>query len=146
MGVARSTVSEGIKRKRIQVESDGKILWQRGRRDWQANADIGQQRNKKEDARGKEKWQEARTRREIAEADMAELELKKKLGEVLDAKILERLYTNGLVTLRNNVLGVSRRVAPSLVGLTDENEIADKIYQENEIALASVIQDIDRAM
>ncbi len=138
VGVARSTVTEGVQRKRIKVELDGKILWPQAQAQWVANVDISQQRKKEDDSKENEKWQKARTRREIAEADMAELELQKKLGLAVDAEFVKKLIFEKVHVTRDRILATPKRVAPAVVGLTDERKIARVFKEELAKALDSL--------
>ena len=132
--VSRMAVTKAIQSGRIRREDDGKILIEQALKDWDANADVGQQRDPSED------WKTARTRREVAEADMAELELQEKLGSMVLIDEVRQSLTGMVKTVRDGILGISRRIAPSLVGM-DESKIADALYHELEDALRALTED-----
>lgn len=147
MGCSQPAVSQMVSKGVVRLRPDGKIDLVQAQKDWNAHVTPATTFGKRKEAEPKtidgkkdsERYYKARADREEAEAAMVKLELAEKEKALLDAKITEAIYTNGLITLRNNILAVSRSVAPSLVGITDENVIADKIYQANELALFSVI-------
>ncbi len=73
---SRAAVTIAEKQGHIAKRKNGKFKWPDVMQQWEDNANVSARSNK--DKKNDEKWQEARTRREIAEADMAELELQKK--------------------------------------------------------------------
>lgn len=135
-GVSRAAVTQAIQSGRITLESDGKILLEQALRDWDENADPTQQRKRKDE--DWKAWQAARTRREQAMADLAELEYQEKLGSVVPIEEVRQSLAAMVKTTRDRILGTARRLAPLLVGKSDEAEVADKIHQELEDALRSL--------
>ena len=133
--VSRMAVTKAVQSGRISTDSDGKIPLEQALKDWDANADIGQRRNGKN-----EDWQAARTRREIAEANLAELELQEKQGSLVSVEAVQKELAAMVTITRDRILGVPRRVAPIVMGKQDENEVADEIYHELENALKSLAQ------
>jgi hypothetical protein len=68
-----------------------------------------------------------KTRREGALADMAQLELAKQLGDLVDRKKVEAMaFATGRM-LRDAVLGLPTRLAPELATMTDAFEIEVKL-------------------
>lgn len=134
--VTRAAVTYAIQSGRIQREDDGTILYEQALIDWDANADIAQQRKTQE-----EDWKAARTRREIAEADMAELKYQEQLGSMVSMEEVRQALSSKVKTVRDRILGTARRLAPALVGKKNEAEVADKIYHELEDALKGLSAD-----
>ncbi len=60
---------------------------------------------------------EAKARREAAEAQIAELKLAKQRGELLDANEVRRTWERILMSVRTRILGMRSRHAPAVVGL-----------------------------
>jgi hypothetical protein len=79
-----------------------------------------------------EDYSSMRARRERAEAMMAEIELAKAAGKVLDRESSLRALQTKFRELRDEAIGIGRRVAPRLAPLTDEREI--RILVDREVA------------
>ena len=159
LGVSRQSVYDAEKSGRIEREVSGKFNVAKARAAWERQApkidNFARREAKKpveperptkhpshETQTDTQRYNKARADREEVDAAMAKFELQLKEGTLLDAQIVRGLYTNALIVLRNNILGICRELAPSLVGMVDENAIADKIYQRCEIALASVVDQV----
>ena len=69
------------------------------------------------------KYWDNKTRREGALAEMAELELSKKRGELVDRPRVEAMAFAAGRTLRDSVLGLPTRLAPLFATMTDPFEI-----------------------
>jgi hypothetical protein len=76
-----------------------------------------------EGAGGGEDYSSMRARRERAEAMMAEIELAKASGTVLDRESSIRAIFTKFRELRDDAAGLGRRLAPQLVPMRDEREI-----------------------
>jgi len=67
-----------------------------------------------------------------AKADLAEIELSKQRGELLDAREVAAAWSHEGMMLRNYLLQLPARLAPELVGLGDlraiEDQLRDKIH------------------
>ena len=153
LSITPSAVNQHIKNGVIKLSKGGRVHLQKAMSAYQENVNQAQQRPFRgtdqsastgesskvfpEKKKSSDIYNEARAEREVEEAAMARMKREEMEGKLLDAEKLKPLYANGLTTLRNNILAIGRRLAPSLVGLSDENVIADKIYQESELALLS---------
>lgn len=136
LGVTRGAVNQAVKSGRLTLEDDGKLIWEKAKEEWERNADIGQRR---EDSN--EDWQAARTRRERAEADMAEIELKKLQRSVVSVEEAKKEFFDCSRLIRDKILQLPKRLAPMLVGL-DQRNIAIKLQDELTAALAGLEKDI----
>jgi DNA-binding transcriptional regulator YdaS (Cro superfamily) len=149
LGVSRQAVSQMVKKGVVKVEPDGKILFEQAVEDWQGQVNVGQQRpfrwkgaKTKSYREQMERYHIARARREIAEAELAEIELATKKGELLDAKVTKKLLVDAVHTTRDRFLSVATRLAPELVGIQSETVIADKLNHALETALLSLSEDV----
>lgn len=85
------------------------------------------------DATSGDDYSSMRARRERAEAMMAEIELAKISGKVLDRESTLRALQSKFRELRDDAAGIGRRVAPLLAPLTDEREI--RILVDREVSV-----------
>lgn len=89
---------------------------------WQREAMAG---------RGGQEYQEARTRREQANAEMAELKLAEAQGRVLDAAEVERLWTGANLRCRNHILAVVKKLGMLLGHLSRADLVViDRLLRE----------------
>lgn len=87
-----------------------------------------------------EDFNTARTRREISEANQAEMEEAKQRGEYLVKADFERqLFTAGRM-LRDSLTNCSRRIGAEIAGTTNPDECEAIIDREHRAALASFSQ------
>lgn len=75
-------------------------------------------------------YQDARTRREQAEAEKAELELARMAGRVIERVPAQQAVYDAFHALRDSVLATARRVAPACIGLNDTRELEHVIAAE----------------
>jgi len=75
-------------------------------------------------------YQDARTRREQAEAEKAELELARMAGRVIERAPAQQAVYDAFHALRDSVLATARRVAPACIGLNDTRELEHLIAAE----------------
>lgn len=75
-------------------------------------------------------YQDARTRREQAEATKAELELAKMAGRVIERAPAQQAVYDAFHALRDALLATPRRVAPMCVGINDTRELEHLITTE----------------
>ena len=75
------------------------------------------------------KYWDKKTRREGALAELAELELSKKRGELVDRARVEQMSFAVGRTLRDAVLGLPTRLAPVFATMTDSFEIEVKLRE-----------------
>jgi hypothetical protein len=67
---------------------------------------------------------------------LAELEYKKKLGELLSREEVERVEIRKILVVKNSLLGIPKIMAPQLVGLD-----AKDIYQRLRERVEQIIDD-----
>lgn len=79
-----------------------------------------------------------KARRELAEAQMAELELRKMVGELVLAKDVERETFNVFRTLRDRLMVIADRLAPVVAAESDAAKVHAQITAELRIALTDV--------
>lgn len=82
-------------------------------------------------------YNEARTRRELAEAHKAELEAAKMSGRLVERDKVERAVRDMFQALRDRVMAVPRRTAPAVVGLAEVREIETKMTTDLRGAFAA---------
>ncbi len=75
-------------------------------------------------------YQDARTRREQAEAEKSELELAKMAGRVIERAPAQQAVYDAFHALRDSVLATARRVAPACIGINDTRELEHVIAAE----------------
>lgn len=81
---------------------------------------------------------EAKTRKELALAELRELEVRQRRGELVEAAAVEAEWRAMAATIRAGMLAVASRVAPAVVGLTDEREIEDAVVAAIHEAMESI--------
>ena len=80
----------------------------------------------------------AKLRKALADAERAELELALFKNEVHPTAVVLFVWSLRIGACRKRLLAVPTRVAPNLVGMTDQREINDTIAREIEGALEDV--------
>lgn len=88
-------------------------------------------------------YAESRARRERAEAEMAELNVAKLAGRLVDRERVEAAVFDAFRVLRDRVMAVPRRAAPSVVGLVEVREVELQIADELRRALGIEGEDAD---
>lgn len=88
-------------------------------------------------AKGSPYW-DARTRREQAEAEMAEMKLRQQAGELCDVAGVRRAASDMGRAMRDAVMGLPSRIAPELAHLSDAWEIEQRL----SAALRQVLDDL----
>ena len=151
IGCTQQRVSQLVKDRIIKPRKDRKIHIPQAKEAYLAHVNISQQRDlnktptdpkKKETiAEQTERYHKARADREVAEAELAQLELKKKKGELINAEDTKKTIIDVCRTTRDRLLAIPRRVAPMVVGVDDERKAANLLYQEIELALQSLCDD-----
>lgn len=81
---------------------------------------------------------ELRRRKLAAETTVAEIEVAKKKGEVVLVEDVARIIAKDYLSMRAKLLTISERVAPLVVGETDEGFIKDQIDTEVNDALTAL--------
>jgi len=82
--------------------------------------------------------EEAQRRKLAAEAELAELEIAKKKGEVVDIGQMKTELSNRFTELRTAIRRIPERCALRLVGEMDEVVIKDTILDEIDMALEAI--------
>ena len=77
-------------------------------------------------------YQDARTRREQAEAELAQIELMKARGKVLDADSTLRAVATAHITVCTELMNFSDRLTPLVLGQTDKRKVWQLIHAECE--------------
>lgn len=77
----------------------------------------------------------ARTRREIAEANLAELKLAELNGRLVDRDAMRSAHARSALAFRDALLQLGARLAPLLAAETDQNKVQQLIDAEHRHAL-----------
>ena len=80
----------------------------------------------------------ARTRREIAEADLAELKLGELHGELVRAADVRASYARRLASLRESLLQIPARLAPIVASETDQAACHETLQSELHAVLEQI--------
>lgn len=75
-------------------------------------------------------YQEARTKREIAEAALAEVKLMERERELVKLELVNKLIFDRSRQFRDGLMGVARKAAPLVSTKTDIKEIEQILTQE----------------
>ena len=86
----------------------------------------------------------ARTRREIAEANLAELREAEARGELIRVDAIRSALAGMIASTRDSLLQIPARVAPVLAVETDAARVHDLIQSEIHQALAQLVASPDR--
>lgn len=81
---------------------------------------------------GESAYHLARTKREQAEAELASIELRKALGQLLDAQSTLRAFADVQMAARTELLGLADRLAPLVAPETDARKVYAIIQAETE--------------
>ena len=84
-----------------------------------------------------------KARKTKAEADIAEIAAAKAKGEVVDLKDVERNLEFVFAEVKSNMRNVPQRVAPRIIGETEEHRIKSAILDEIDQAMESMAEEID---
>lgn len=152
-GVSHTAVRKAIASDRIKVGIDGTIDFGAADTAWKRNTPVqfhamAVKQSKREPTRQAESilgesMIDARTRRERAEADIAELKARRAAGEVIEAAqarksfaAMGRIYTAARE-------GLPKQLAPKLIGLTDLAEIERILRAELRAADTRIADEIE---
>ncbi|MGH8759381.1 MAG: hypothetical protein ACREVW_07690 [Burkholderiales bacterium] len=75
-------------------------------------------------------YQDARTRRETADAERAEMETAKMAGRLIDRDSTERAIFDAFRQLRDAVIATAPRSAPKVIGMNDARDIERVVAEE----------------
>lgn len=150
-GVSEAAVSKAIKAGRISL-IDGKIDPVAADAQWARNSRVragsgrapaaapmlpgplGGEGDEPERPGGDDYWN-SRSRREAAEAELAEIELAEKTGQVIQVKAVEAVWSQALGATREHLLQVRARLAPMLAAESDPFKIEQLLDVEHSQAL-----------
>ncbi len=152
-GVSEAAVSKAIKARRITLTQDGRIDPVAADAQWAANSRVragagrppasgGLGSAAVEDAQdskpGNADYWDARSRREMAEAETAEMELAKLKGELIEVKAVESVWAKTCSAVREHLLQVRSRLAPQLAAESDPFKVDQMLEAEHNQALAEL--------
>jgi len=84
-----------------------------------------------------ESMEQARRRKEIALADLREMEARKRRGELIEVEAARRQWAEGLAILRDRMLALPDRLGARLAH-RDEGAVRAMLRDELEVALRAV--------
>lgn len=144
MGVNPSTVHAACDRGRLTLLPnkdqknrlmlpwpDAKTEWERLHGASQPTVDV----NAEDNAPTNETWAEAKTRKDKAAADLLELQLRTKKGELLERTLVERQAFEAARRVRDAILNVPNRIADQLAVETDRFRVHQLMVAELNKAL-----------
>jgi hypothetical protein len=149
-GGSRAAVSYAIAQKRITLQADGRLDPVAADAQWAANTRVrigagpapaqpgasastaGQQ----DPQPGGDDYWNSRSRREAAEAELAEIELAEKTGQVIQVKVVEAVWGQALGATREHLLQLRARLAPLLAAEADAFKIEQLLDVEMSQALS----------
>ncbi len=144
-GCSEAAVSNAIKAGRISL-IDGKIDATAADAQWAKNsrvrAPVGQtaapaptEGEGKNSQPGGDGYMKSRSRREAAEAELAEIALAEKSGSVIQVKAVEAVWAQALGATREHLLQIRSRLAPLLASETDPFKVEQLLEDEHSRAL-----------
>lgn len=84
---------------------------------------------------GGSEYSASRARREKADAEMAEIALAERRGEVIPVKAVEIVWSQAMSSLREHLLQLRARLAPILAAETDAFRVGELLDAEHRAAL-----------
>jgi hypothetical protein len=146
-GCSGAAVSHAVKAGRISL-IDGKIdptaadaQWAKNSRvragTGKAKAPVADGDTAGDDASqpGADDYWKSRSRREAAEAELAEIELAEKNGSVIQVKAVEAVWAQAMGATREHLLQIRARLAPLLASETDPFKVEQLLEEEHSRAL-----------
>jgi hypothetical protein len=85
-------------------------------------------------------WSILRNRKMAAEAELSELDLKERKGELHSAPVILAVFTNLITEAKSRMQSIPGRVSDQLVGLTDRRKIQRILDDEIDLALRRTSQ------
>ena len=120
--------TKGKEGKSYEFETKDVIAWM-----------LEQAKEKSSQSESHDSYNEARRRKMNAEADLTELELAQKAGLVVLVEDSIEAIADAVTTLRTQCLNLPRRVAPLILGETEE-EVVKGILEEQVIQILNELQ------
>lgn len=145
-GVSEAAVSKAIKAGRISL-IDGKIDAVAADAQWARNSRVrasagrppaqpkGDVLDGLDEKPGADDYWNSRSRREAAEAELAEIALAEKNGEVIQVKAVEAVWAQSLAAVREHLLQLRARLAPLLAAESDQFKVDQLLEAEHHAAL-----------
>lgn len=106
-----------------------------------AEAELAQRQLPGPKPRAPTDYDEARARATAAQADLRELDLRKKRAEVVAIDDVMYVLADQLASVRTRLLAIPARVAPEVLGVNDQTQIIQTIRRECISALAELSVD-----
>ena len=88
-----------------------------------------------------EGFQEARTRREIAEANLAEMREAELEGKLIRVEVIRAAWAKRVASTRDALLQIPSRLSPTLAAQSDVDQVARLLEEELRQALAELSRD-----
>ncbi|MBS0364915.1 MAG: hypothetical protein JSR67_03715 [Proteobacteria bacterium] len=129
-GVTPKAVRKHRDSGRIPVGEDGKFDPKAADAAWQENVRQPVGGRGRGQARRSATLSDSIARKERALADLRELELQQKSAELVEISAVRRSVLAAVGGARDMLLGLADRLAPVLVGRTDEREVHDLLTDE----------------
>ena len=146
--ISQPAVSALVNTGVITLTPDRKVWLEDAVRDYHTKTNVAQRRELEVKAGKSEQfavpsagYHEARARREIAEATLAELKLKEAEGKLIDAVAAKKAFMDVGVAVRDRLLALPQRLAPLLVGMNDEVAVSNILNNELQVALSGFTRD-----
>jgi len=148
-GCSEAAVSNAIKAGRISL-IDGKIDPTAADAQWAKNSRVragsgkaaapvqaaaGDDADAGQKQPGTPNYLSSRSRREAAEAELAEIELAEKSGMVIQVKAVEAVWAQAMGATREHLLQIRARLAPLLASETDPFKVEQLLEEEHSRAL-----------
>jgi len=88
-----------------------------------------------------QRYLKAKADSEQEKAQMLRMEREELEGKLLRKDMLKACLTEMIQVTKNRLLSIPKRVAPVLVGVNDEREIQNKLFQEIESTLRGLSEE-----
>jgi len=148
-GVTRAAVTKAVDTGRISIGDDGLLDPEVADAEWDANTNPDQAlRNKGAGAApaidpAAKRWQDARARREERLADLAELDLQERRGELIHKGSVRKSLRAKVVQVRESLDSMADRLAPLLAAEADIAKVRALIRGELRHALSELARGVD---
>lgn len=133
-GIALTTVDVWVKAGcPVQQRGSAGVPWEFNSRDihqWQLDQKVAQATGDKP-----KEADDVKLRKLLAETEMVELELAKKKGEVVELPLVERALSQAFADVQARLRNLPGRLAPQLLGETEERRFKDVMLGEIDEAL-----------
>lgn len=110
-------------------------------REWEANSKPAVNGNGDGDEGIAESQGRARTRLARAKAELAEMEVRKKRGELVEAREVREALAGRFATIRDRLSAIPDRVSAEIAGVRSVRKIRARLREEITSALASLSEE-----